>query len=38
MWEFGRELKGLEKPAKDRESRVSEVKEPLEVSQVTHCT
>jgi hypothetical protein len=38
MWISGSELNDLEKSAKDRDSRVSEVEGDLEVSQVMRCT
>ena len=37
MWEKDSELNDLEKSARDRESRVSEVEIPLGVSQVMRC-
>ena len=38
MWEIASEHNGVEKPAKDRESRVCEASSPLEASQVMRCT
>jgi hypothetical protein len=38
MWEVENELNDVEKSAIDRDSRVSEVQSPLEVSQVMRCT
>jgi hypothetical protein len=38
MWELEGERNDLEKSARDRESRVREVRRPLEVSQVMRCT
>jgi hypothetical protein len=38
MWQVEDELNDLEKSARDRESRVSEVQNRLEESQVMRCT
>jgi hypothetical protein len=38
MWQVDDELNTLERVARDRDSRVSEVESRLEVSQVMRCT